>query len=100
MYLNIFMIKCKNCSSTNFFKKGFRKTENRGKIQKYFCRDCRKFFTYDDGFYRMRNSPETITMSIDMYVSNLSSRKMRNQLKRHLNHKMNSPTRAELQGIN
>ncbi len=31
----------------------------------------------------MRNKVETITMSIDMYLSNLSSRKMRNQLKRH-----------------
>jgi len=36
----------------------------------------------------MRNKPEIVTMSIDMYVSNLSSRKMRNQLKRHLNHKI------------
>lgn len=36
----------------------------------------------------MRNKPEIITMSIDMYVSNLSSRKMRNQLKRHLSYKI------------
>jgi len=36
----------------------------------------------------MRNKPEIITMSIDMYVSNLSSRKMRNQLKRHFDHKI------------
>ena len=36
----------------------------------------------------MRNKPEIITMSIDMYVSNLSSRKMRNQLKRHFDHKV------------
>jgi len=88
MYLNIGMVKCENCSSTNFLKKGFRKTDNRGKIQKYYCKNCHKFFTNDDGFYRMRNKPEIITMSIDMYVSNLSSRKMRNQLKRHLNHKV------------
>jgi transposase-like protein len=81
-------IKCKHCSGKNFLKKGFRKTEHRGKIQKYFCKDCKKFFTNDDGFYRMRNKPEIITMSIDMYVSNLSSRKMRNQLKRHLSHKV------------
>ena len=88
MYLNIYMIKCKHCSGKNFLKKGFRKTEYRGKIQKYFCKDCKRFFTNDDGFYRMRNKPEIITMSIDMYVSNLSSRKMRNQLKRHLSHKI------------
>ena len=31
----------------------------------------------------MRFNPNTITMSIDMYLSNLSSRKMRNQLSRH-----------------
>jgi len=77
-------IKCIHCQSQNFVKQGFRKTENRGKIQKYYCKDCNKFFTADDGFYRMRYKAETITMSIDMYLSNLSSRKMRNQLRRHL----------------
>jgi len=48
--------KCIFCKSTNYIKKGFRKTENRGKIQKYFCKDCQKFFTNDEGFYRMRYS--------------------------------------------
>ena len=82
------MIKCKHCKSTNNCKKGYRKTENRGKIQKYYCKSCQRFFTNDDGFYRMRNSENIITMSIDMYISNLSSRKMRNQLCRHLNTKV------------
>ncbi len=81
-------IKCKHCKSQNFRREGTRKTDYRGKIQKYYCKDCHKFCTNDDGFYRMRNKPEIITMSIDMYISNLSSRKMRNQLKRHLNHKV------------
>jgi transposase-like protein len=81
-------IKCKHCKSKNFRKEGTRKTDHRGRIQKYYCKDCKSFFTNDDGFYRMRNSPKVITMSIDMYVSNLSSRKMRNQLKRHLSHKI------------
>ena len=36
----------------------------------------------------MRNNPSVITMSIDMYLSNLSSRKMRNQLKRHTTEKL------------
>lgn len=84
--------KCVHCNSTNFVKKGFRKTENRGKIQKYFCKDCQRFFTNDEGFYRMRYSDTTITLSIDMYLSNLSSRKMRNQLKRHFNTKVSHMT--------
>ncbi len=75
--------QCVFCKSKNYIKKGKRKTENRGKIQKYFCKDCQKYFTQDEGFYRMRNSSNTISMSVDIYLSNLSSRKMRNQLKRH-----------------
>ena len=81
-------IKCVHCGSQDNYKKGYRKTLYRGKIQKYYCKNCKRFFTNNDGFYRMRNKPEIITMSIDMYVSNLSSRKMRNQLKRHFDHKI------------
>ncbi len=84
--------KCVFCKSKNYIKKGKRKTENRGKIQKYFCKDCQKYFTEDDGFYRMRNSSQTISMSVDMYLSNLSSRKMRNQLKRHFLNKVSHVT--------
>jgi len=32
----------------------------------------------------MRNSEKIITMSVDMYLSDMSSRKMRNQLQRHM----------------
>lgn len=85
-------IRCRYCKSKNFVKKGFRKTENRGKIQKFFCKECNKFFTNDEGFFRMRYSHTTITLSIDMYLSNLSSRKMRNQLKRHFSIKASHQT--------
>lgn len=79
-------IKCIHCKKSNYIKKGFRKTENRGKIQKYKCLDCGKYFTNDEGFYRMRNSEKKITMAIDLYFSNLSSRKVRNHFRRHLEH--------------
>jgi len=85
-------IKCIHCKSKNYAKKGFRKTKARGKIQKYLCKDCNKFFTNDEGFYRMRHTHTTITMSIDIYLSNLSSRKMRNQLKRHMGIKVSHIT--------
>lgn len=76
-------IRCIFCKSEEYTKQGYRKTKNRGKIQKYKCKICGKFFTNDEGFYRMRFSAQTITLSIDMYLSNLSSRKMRSQLSRH-----------------
>lgn len=76
-------VRCCFCKSQNYIKKGFRKTDNRGKIQKYECKDCGKFFTNDEGFYRMRNPEDKITQAIDLYFSNLSSRKIRNHFRRH-----------------
>ncbi len=79
-------IKCVHCGKSNFIKKGFRKTDNRGKIQVYRCLDCCRKFTNNDGFYRMRNSEAKITSAVDLYFSNLSSRKVRNHFRRHLEH--------------
>lgn len=81
-------IKCIHCKGEEFTKYGTRQTQHRGKIQKYKCSKCGKFFTNDDGFYKMKNNEKIVTMSIDMYLSNLSSRKMRNQLKRHMETKI------------
>src|SRR3989338_2993918 len=85
-------IKCVFCGQSNFIKKGFRKTENRGKIQTYKCLECNKKFTNNDGFYRMRNSEAKITSAIDLYFSNLSSRKVRNHFRRHWNHNASHET--------
>lgn len=79
-------IKCRFCGSKNIAKRGFRKTQNRGLIQRYICRKCNKSFAVNDGFLRMRNNPNKITSAIDLYLSNLSSRKTRNFFRRHLEH--------------
>lgn len=73
-------IKCKHCESQNYRKKGFRNTENRGRIQKYLCLDCKKYFTNDDGFYRMRNTPQKITQAIDLFFRGVSTRKVQEHL--------------------
>lgn len=86
------IIKCLHCGKSNYVKKGFRQTQNRGKIQRYICKECGKQFTYDEGFYRMRNSEKKITMAIDLYFSNLSSRKVRNHFRRHLDHNASHET--------
>lgn len=85
-------VKCIFCKSSNYIRKGYRKTQNRGKIQKYFCQDCKRYFTNDDGFYRMRNSESKITSAIDLYFSNLSSRKVRNYFRRHIEHNVSHIT--------
>src|SRR3989344_5234933 len=74
------MTKCSNCKSENVIKRAKRKTLNRGLIQRYYCKDCKKRFTLNDGFYRMRNSPEKITQSLHLYFSGTSLRKTQEHL--------------------
>lgn len=81
-------IVCPRCTENKTKKDGLRGTNHRGKIQRYRCKECNFRFVLDNGFYRMRNNENIITMSIDMYISNLSSRKMRNQLSRHMKTKV------------
>lgn len=81
-------MKCRFCKSLKVVKRGTSPTDKRGKQQRYLCKDCKKTFIQDLGFWKMKNSEKIITMSVDIYLSNLSSRKMRNQLKRHMETKI------------
>lgn len=76
-------VKCPKCGSEETVKRGLSQTKNRGKQQRYLCRGCNKIFIVDAGFWKMKNKDEIVAMCVDMYLSNLSSRKMRNQLYRH-----------------
>lgn len=79
-------VKCMHCKSNNYSKQGYRRTENRGKIQKYLCKDCNRYFTNDEGFYRMRNSEQKVTMCIDLYYKGVSLRNVQRFLKAHFPH--------------
>ena len=69
-------VTCSKCNSNNIKKDGKRKTGNRGKIQRYRCKDCNFRFVIDDGFYRMRNNENKITAGIDLYYKGVSLRKV------------------------
>ena len=71
---------CGFCKSKNTIKRGKRRTENRGLIQRYYCKDCKKRFTLNDGFFRMRNNPEKITFCLDAYFRGISLRKLQENL--------------------
>jgi transposase-like protein len=85
-------LKCPNCKGVEFVKRGFSNTRKRGKQQRLLCKSCGKTFIPDMGFWKMKNKEEIITMCVDMYLSNLSSRKMRNQLFRHFGIKVSHVT--------
>jgi transposase-like protein len=79
-------IKCRYCESSNIIKWTKRKTLNRGYIQRYFCKDCKKYFVVDDGFFRMRNSPQKITQSVDLFYRGISTRGVQGHLAMFYSH--------------
>jgi len=67
---------CSKCGSKSTKKDGKRKTENRGQIQRYRCKECNFRFVVDDGFFRMRNHPKKITCALDLFYRGVSTRKV------------------------
>ena len=83
---------CPNCKSNKTKKRGFRQTENRGRIQRYFCNECNKAFVIDDGFFRMRNSPNKITCALDLFYKGVSTRKVQEHFQAFMPHNSSNVT--------
>jgi putative transposase len=71
---------CIYCGSNNLKKKGIRKNKS-GNIQKFYCRDCNKYFTFNIGFERMKHNPQAITSAMQLYFSGESLRNTMRSLK-------------------
>jgi len=59
-------MKCKYCGSRRVIKKGFRKNLS-GKVQKWFCKDCRKYFTRRK-LPRFRHKISEISLALELYT--------------------------------
>jgi len=70
-------IICPECKKESIKKDGLRKTESRGLIQRYKCKECGFRFVFDDSFKRMRNPAQKITCAIDLFYRGVSTRKYR-----------------------
>ena len=84
-------IICPECKSENIKKWGIRKTTF-GENQRYRCNDCGHRFIVDKGFCRMKNSPKTITLTLDLYFKGVSQRKIVDHLKQFENVDVTQPT--------
>ena len=71
---------CKFCGSENIVKRGYRNTQN-GKVQRFFCKDCKRKFIVDEGFERMKATPETVTVALDLYFKGISMRAIVDHIK-------------------
>lgn len=84
-------VTCPICKSNNAVKWGTRKTSF-GSVQRFACRDCDHKFVVDKGFCRMKNSPKTITLTLDLYFKGVSQRKIADHLKQFENVSVSQPT--------
>jgi len=73
-------IACPYCKSANVISRGKRKNQ-RGEVQVYGCKDCKRRFTRELGFNRMKHTPEAITLALDLYFKGVSNRKLVDHLK-------------------
>jgi putative transposase len=64
---------CQFCGSSNLKKDGIRKNKT-GNIQKFYCRECKHYFTINIGFERMKHNPQAITTAMQLYFSGESLR--------------------------
>jgi transposase-like protein len=71
---------CLYCGSSSIIKKGIRKNKA-GNIQKFYCQNCHKFFTFNIGFERMKHNPQAITSAMQLYFSGESLRNTSESLK-------------------
>jgi transposase-like protein len=74
------LTECIYCGSSNLKKDGIRKNKT-GAIQKFYCRDCHKYMTFNIGFERMKHNPQAITSAMQLYFSGESLRNTTESLK-------------------
>jgi len=77
-YKNV--LKCPNCKSEKIIKRGKRKTDHRGLIQRYGCKNCSHRFVIDNGFFKMKNAPQKITLCLDLFFKGVSTRQIQEHL--------------------
>jgi transposase-like protein len=71
---------CPFCKSGKIIKKNIRHNKS-GDIQRYLCKSCGRWFSFNLGFERMKSSPEVITSAMQLYFSGESFRSIKKFLK-------------------
>jgi putative transposase len=78
------ILVCKFCGSQNIVKRGYRNTQ-KGKVQRLFCKDCNRKFVVNEGFERMKSTPQIITIALDLYFKGISMRDIVDHLRQFYN---------------
>ena len=62
---------CPRCQSESIMKSGLRHNQA-GDIQRFACKVCGFWFSVNLGFEKMKATPETVTLAMQLYFSGLS----------------------------
>ena len=71
---------CLFCNSQNIKKFGIRRNKS-GDIQRFVCSDCKRTFSLNIGFEKMRSTPQTITSAMQLYFTGESLRNVQKFLR-------------------
>jgi transposase-like protein len=80
-------VSCKKCGSIRVIKYGI----DCGK-QSYACKDCRARFVQDSLLKKAKFNPELVSLTLDLYFSGLSLRKIARNISDHFNIDLNYST--------
>lgn len=73
-------IKCRYCKSNEVIRYGNRNNKA-CKIQIYKCKSCKKIFSDNTTFPKMKHKGEIITVALDLYFKNMSLRGVKDHLR-------------------
>jgi transposase-like protein len=82
---------CIYCHSKSVVKRGFVNGKVR-KVQRFWCKECRRTFVLDFGFKKMKNDPKAITAALDAYFRGLSQRDVCDHLAQFCGVRVSQPT--------
>ncbi len=85
-------IICPDCQSKEIVKRGFFETQAQGKEQRYYCKTCGRKFIEQGAFYRMRNTPQKISLCLDLFFRGLSTREVQSHLQAFYPHNSSNVT--------
>lgn len=71
---------CIYCKSDNISKDGLRHNKS-GTLQKWYCDNCKRYFTINIGFEKMKHDPQAITSALQLYFTGESLRNVQKFLK-------------------
>jgi transposase-like protein len=72
--------ECAFCQSASIKKYGIRRNRS-GDIQRYICEFCKRTFSVNIGFERMKHNPQAITTAMQLYFSGESLRNTQKSLR-------------------